>query len=327
MSTKGKPEIFVGIDVSKSRPDICIRITVFLQYCIFKKTVLKTQIEIFRFALPLDTLNYIIRLMQKTDNPTPLLMTLAFLGVMLCNPAIAAEPLKFATLEFPPHNFTQEGKVIGTSVDIVREVIQRMGHEVKIKSYPSKRGQSMAEAGKVTGFFALTKSEYRLKHYWYSTPITSIADVFFKRRDEKISWKQLADLEKYMVGATDGYNYAPVFLNAMRDGLFKTAKIASSTPEIQHLRKLVRKRIDLVICEINLCNHIINNRAPEFDKVDFIAKAIGPVRTFHVVFSKKWPESRQLRDHFDRVFKQVSSEGFIEKIYKKYNFVTGFSGL
>ncbi|MBF0588130.1 MAG: transporter substrate-binding domain-containing protein [Magnetococcales bacterium] len=230
----------------------------------------------------------------------------------------ADNPLPFATVQFPPFTYMQDGKVTGVATEIVRTVVERMGYTPQFEIYPTKRAKNMAKTGRVAGLFTITKNAERQAMFHFSRPLAVIQDVFFKNKKRAIDWTHMGDLKPYIVGATDGYNYAPVFLKALRDRVFRAEMIASHTPELQHLRKLASGRIDLAICEINVCNHIIRQWAPTLDSIDFIQRYIGPVRTFHIGFTRQWPDAEQLVKRFNQELEKFRREGGLKRIYKAF---------
>ncbi len=197
------------------------------------------------------------------------------------------------------------------------EAAIRMGYEPSIDVLPTKRAQQMTAEGSYSALFTVTKSKKREKYCLFSDPITHIADVFFKRKSDKITWARLEDIGKRIVGATDGYNYAPVFQEAVRHGQLKLDLIASKHPELQHLRKLVVNRIDVTICERSVCSYLITKHRPEFNSLDFIPKPIGPVRSFHVCFSRKWPDAELLVSQFNITLEKMRNEGTVKAILNR----------
>ncbi|MBF0371469.1 MAG: transporter substrate-binding domain-containing protein [Magnetococcales bacterium] len=249
----------------------------------------------------------------------------SLLWVLLLLPLLAipahaqeAEKLPLATVEFPPFHFEREGRVIGFITEIVEAGLRRIGYQPEIQIYPSKRGKYLAERGDLAGIFAFTINPERKKSYLFSRPLGCIRDVFFKRKKDDIAWETLSDLSPYLVGATETYNYAPVFLNAMRSGHFQSDLLINSHPELLHLRKITAGHIDLAICELSVCSHLRNENAPEFDTLDYIPKVIGPVRGFHLGFSRAWPEADTLRKRFDQAVIALKEEGVVAGIYQKY---------
>jgi polar amino acid transport system substrate-binding protein len=230
-------------------------------------------------------------------------------------------PLPLATVEFPPFHFKSNGEVTGFLTEIVTTTLQRMGYDAKINIYPSKRGKHLAESGQIAGIFAFTKSPDREKKYHFTLPLTHIRDVFFKRKSSNISWEKLEDLQPYLIGATATYNYAPVFLQAIKNDLVNSEMVVSPTPEIIHLRKLVGKRIDLAICEITLCSFIIKQNSKDFNSLDYIDKPVGPVRSFHLGISRKWPGGAKLTKQFNAALLELEKEGVTAQIYTRFGII------
>jgi len=232
----------------------------------------------------------------------------------------AAEDLPIATVQFPPFSYADEQhRIKGVGSEIINLVLKNLNYQAIISVMPTKRAQSEVSQGTYAGMYMVTHSTERAKYCLFSEPLAKIADVFFKRQSDDIKWQNLSDLNQYIVGATDGYNYANVFKKAVADGKLKIDLIASNSPELQHMKKLTKDRIDLAICERSVCSWLINKN--KFDSLDYIKKPIGPVRDFHICLSKKWPNVEKLLTRFNSELSKLKSSGEIKKIYKKYGVV------
>jgi hypothetical protein len=199
-----------------------------------------------------------------------------------------------------------------------------MGHTPTFTLMPWERAQQEGANGQYAGIFTFTKSFDRMKNFQFSAPVAKIKDVFFKRENDSIKWQKLSDLKGYDIGASAGYNYADVFLTAMNQDVLDVQMVHSETPEILHLRKLRNNRIDLAICEVRLCNFLIEKQSPTYDGIDHIERPIGPVRTFHVGFSLEWPNSEELLEEFNDELFRMAEKGEISKIFRKYTTVRRF---
>ena len=234
----------------------------------------------------------------------------------------SGNPLPMVTVEFPPFGYTgPAGKPTGAITEIVSKTVSLMGYQSNIDTLPTKRAQQMTIKGTYSALFPVTKSKERAEYCLFSEPISYFADVFFKRKTNKISWEYLDDLGNLIVGATDGYNYAPVFLEAVRQDRLKVDFIVSDTPELQHLKKLVKGRIDLAICERSVCSHLLELHEPAFSSLDYIPKPIGPLRSFHICFSRKWPDAKQLVNNFNRKMGMMRKEGRLKEILDRYGVI------
>lgn len=255
-------------------------------------------------------------MVDRTSWPAVRLL-IGFTLLLTVTGSAQADTLPFASLEFPPYNYQENGNVTGFTTEIVKRITREMGHTPAVKLLPWKRAQTAAGRGKYAGIFTFTKSIERMRNFHYTAPVVMIKDVFFKRRTDSISWNTLSDLSEYKIGAS-AYNYADVFLNAMENDTFDVQVIHAETPEILHLRKLKHNRIDLAICELRLCQFLIQQRPETLRDIDHIKRPIGPVRTFHIGISREWPQSRELVRKFNRHLKAMASDGTLQSLRRKH---------
>ncbi|WP_147819161.1 substrate-binding periplasmic protein [Salidesulfovibrio onnuriiensis] len=226
--------------------------------------------------------------------------------------------LPLAITEFPPFEYAEGKEITGTDTEIVRQVLQRMGYRPVIKSMPWSRALEEARNGIVAGLFSLTKNPERERDYYFSAPLSTVRDVFFKRRDRDIAWRTMDDLKTYRIGVSHGYQYAPEFMKAVKQGKIKVNVLSGDSLELRHLGMLKSGRVDLCICEVSACTHIIRTNRPEFDMLDFIDKNIGQERYYYLAFSRKWPGARALVKRFDAELARFAAEGGRKRIFEKY---------
>ena len=247
--------------------------------------------------------------------------------VLLFSSVTHSAELPLVTLEFPPFNYTENGKIIGASTEIIHNILIQIGHTPKFISLPWKRPQRTIETGKAAGIFTYTQNPERSEAAYYSNPISTIRDVFFKRKKDDIKWHSFSDLAGKLVGASGGFNYWKGFNKAAKDKVLTTSFVFGAAPNLRNLIMLGRGRTDVFICEISVCGYLIKKHTPDFDNLDYIDKEIGPVRSFHVGFSKKWPYSKQIRDEFNKHLDEMIASRRLQLIYEKYGITTDFSKL
>ncbi|MDE1463348.1 substrate-binding periplasmic protein [Spartinivicinus poritis] len=247
-------------------------------------------------------------------------ITIIFLCTILaCQSALTEElPLLFAN--FPPVNYVDEqGKMKGISYEIITGVVTEMGYQPNVRTLPWKRAYHTAAQGKAAILFTFTQNEQRKKEFYFTDMILPIADVFFKKKSKQIQWETLADLANYRIGYTDGYNYHSSFLRAIANKEFIARKSpALEHPELQHLKNLFNDRVDLIICEVNVCLFHLRNNPRWQAVIDYIPKAIGPIRSFHAGISKAWPNSEALLKQFKAAYQKFKKAGKRKAILTKY---------
>lgn len=241
--------------------------------------------------------------------------------------SIQARELLVGMAEFPPFKYLEAGKAVGSDTEIVQEVIRLMGHSSKIEVAPWARVQHEALAGKYDLIYSFTKTEEREKLYYFSDPINTVEDVFYKRKTDSISWNTLSDLFQYTLGVSNGYKYAPVLNEAIEQKKFKKIKVESGESEIKNLMNLASRETDIFICEVSVCQyHLLSNiKMLEIkDKIDYINKPVGEIRAFRVGFPKnlkdgsKDAQAAKLRDEFNSQLAKLPKV-FKDGVYKKYN--------
>lgn len=245
---------------------------------------------------------------------------------MTCGSFVYADerPLPIGVAEFPPFKYTSaDGKVIGSDTEIVEQVIKRMGYRPDIQMQPWTRVQQSGERGEFAAIYSFTKTPEREQLYYFSDPINTVKDVFYKKKSTPLPWATFDDLGTMHLATSAGYNYAQIFKDAVAQKKFRSVhETFGAAPELVNLRNLLLGRVDITICEVSVCQHLIKTHEPEFNEVDFAPLAIGPVRNFYVGFSKKWPEAERLNREFNEELRKLVASGQRKKIFKKYSIVT-----
>ncbi len=241
-------------------------------------------------------------------------ITLFFLLIFqMCSSLAFAERTKpsinlpISTAEFPPFKFTDQktGKIVGFDTDIITKVFYSIGIAPQISVLPFHRADIATRKGKYAAYYTFTKNADREKDYFFSDPISSVQDFIFFLKSSNISWEKYKDLLNYSLGYSAKYNYDKKFISGIKNKF----PIMNDEPEKHLLSLLTRKRFDMIICEVSVCSYLIKQNPEKFKEIDFFKKTIGPPepRPFHVGFSKKWPNSRKLRDDFNLALEKFVS--------------------
>lgn len=275
---------------------------------------------------------------MKITRPTPLLIGAALLVALshgMASSAIAQEEtasagqpeephapvLRIGTSPFPPFEYVQQDQILGVDTDLVKAVVADMGYTPKIEVIPWARVEIEARAGKMALIYSLTASPEREQHYWFTDPLSEAKDVLFKRKSDHITWQRLSDLDKYRMGISTSYNYAPAFMDWINSGDVRVSAVAHETPEVVNLRMLAHGRIDLFICDISVCSFFLRDLAqqfPELSRIDYIPKMVGETRHFHAAFSRRYPGSNRLYQAFNASLKRLTESGVKDAIKLRY---------
>lgn len=215
------------------------------------------------------------------------------------------------TSEYPPYGYVKDGEVVGEDTRIIRRVLAKMGYQANIRMLPWARAEKLVRNGQADMLYSLTFSEARDRHYYFSAPINKARDVFFKHKDRELQWQTLDDLTGLNFGLSAAYSYAPEFMDWLSGGSVRITRITPEKPELTGLRMVALGRVDLFICELSVCEYLLEeseDQFPELADVERLPGQVGPERGFRAAFSRKLPNGRELRNEFNKALKQIRTD-------------------
>ncbi len=241
-------------------------------------------------------------------------------SVLFANEHKSPNVIPISTASFPPFKFRDQdtGKIIGFDTEIITEVFKSMNITPKITMLPFIRADRKTRAGEYAAYYTFTKNVDREKYYHFSDPISSVQDLLFFKKSTNISWSRYSDLSQYKLGYSEKYNYDKKFLDAIKNKF----PVLRENNEKHLLNLLVNNRVDMIICEASVCSYLIKKNPIKFKNVVSFKKPIGvpEPRAFYIGFSKKWSESKKLRDDFNVALKKYVSKSSKPRktIFEKY---------
>lgn len=155
---------------------------------------------------------------------------------------LSAAELMIITEEFPPLNYTENGKLTGAMVDVVREITRRLGIAEEIQSMPWARGYKRLLTEPNTVLFTTARTEARESLFHWVGPLHSARIELYARKSDP---RQIDSLEAAMqVGAIATYR------DDVREQILKSlgfTNLDSSNSPHSDIRKLMSGRVDLWI--------------------------------------------------------------------------------
>lgn len=251
------------------------------------------------------------------------LITSAWLAtsvVALAADIAAPNELPMGATEWPPFEYSDvTGKPVGSDTEIIEQVIKRMGYTPKMQLQPWKRVEVTAALGDFAGIYSVVKTPEREKNFYFSEPISTSSTVFFKRKVDKIEWKTFDDLKTQHIAVGGGYAYPAVFMDALKRKAFASVKETfDSQADLANLKQLKAGLVDLVVCEVNVCNFLIKSQGNALAGLDYSPTIIGTTIPMYVAFSKKWPNAKNLTQQFNQALAHFIADGSRAKIFKAY---------
>lgn len=118
------------------------------------------------------------------------------LCLLLCVGVLAAAPVQALTLyteEYPPLNFSRDGKPAGLGVEIVKEILHRTGQHAEIEVVPWTRGYNAAQTQADTGLFVTMRTEEREKLFKWVGPVLVTVTSFYALKGSGLRIDSLED--------------------------------------------------------------------------------------------------------------------------------------
>ena len=173
----------------------------------------------------------------------PLIRRFCLLMAVCLSPCVQAEHLYLVSDEWAPYTYRSEGQPVGIDVEIITQVLQRMGHSVEFEFLPWKRCLARIEQGQADGIVDIFQRESRHPYLIYpDAPMSEVEFVLFNAVDRPHPATRLEDLAGLRIGTAGGYTYGGGFDEA------DLLREAGPTHEA-NFGKLVRGRIDLLITD------------------------------------------------------------------------------
>jgi polar amino acid transport system substrate-binding protein len=239
----------------------------------------------------------------------------SFLVFLIAPCAAEEQPLRLATLEYPPYITNTERGAQGLVVDVVNMAFSRIGQPIQIEFFPVARGQVRLLNGQADAFFSIKKTQEREQTMLFTQRALMSQDyVFFVRKDSPWrfsgSFDSLADASIGVVGAT---SYGSLFDTAVQAGVFK--KLEPVTSHETNFRKLLARRIDAVICSrlVGLYYLDLLNGLGDVD-------IRGPVveTTFSYLVFTKQRDFTALSRQFDQALDAMEHDGSLKRLINAY---------
>lgn len=112
------------------------------------------------------------------------------------------EALKLYTEEYPPITFSRDGRAAGLAVEIVEDIMKRLGTPLPIEVVPWARGYRAATTEPNVGLFATTRTPERDPLFHWVGPVASTRAYLYVRRGQGLrisSLEQAREVDQILV--------------------------------------------------------------------------------------------------------------------------------
>ncbi|MGP9802091.1 substrate-binding periplasmic protein [Rheinheimera sp. NSM] len=229
--------------------------------------------------------------------------------LLLCSPLKAqTDSLLLASSNYYPHyaaDLPQQGAVS----EIIRQAFLLQGIDISIDFMPFARAYRESRQANYIGLVAAWYDDKRAQHFYYSQPLYANQIVFFKRKDQPISYREYSDLaqQHLRLAVVQGYLHLPGLLES---GI-ATEQVATDE---QAFHMLARGRVDLVPADKLNGLYLLDEKMPQFaGSLDWMTPALE-LRPMYLLLSKQDPRSEALIQRFNTGLTELRQSGRYQQI-------------
>ena len=232
--------------------------------------------------------------------------------IHLLSHTAVGETLRLTNGEWPPY-LSKELKHYGVASHIVESAFKNVGISVKYGFFPWKRSFILAQRGKWDGSVIWSITKERKKNFYFSQPVAHDVNVFFYMKSKPFEWKKYSDLKGLIIGGTLSYYYGKEFTKNEKDG---NIYVERSVKDETGFKKLLNRRIDLFVCNLDVGYHLINNMYP-IETASLITNHAKPIveAPLSLILSKKIDKNKRLIKLFNKGLQQLKDSGNYDAYY------------
>lgn len=230
------------------------------------------------------------------------------LCLLFCGPLLAG-PLRLYTEEYPPLNFSRDGKPVGLSVEVVEELIRRTGDAASINLVPWARGLRETETKPDVGLFVTMRTEPREQRFQWVGPLLVSVTSFYGLRDSGLridSLHQAAEAGLIVV-PRDWYSYE-ILRNA---GLSNVQGVVGPQQMMQMLR---RGRAKLIVAENTSLPGLLSLAQMRMEEVEPLHRFLDSYG--YIAFSSQTDPALVAR--WQQALDGMRADGSFERIYRRW---------
>jgi polar amino acid transport system substrate-binding protein len=251
-------------------------------------------------------------------HPIQSCFSVVVLAVAFTSQAVAADRIRFVTLEFAPFVYGENQQVTGPGRDIIDAVCARAKIECSYDIYPWRRAQELMKTGDADGMMVIGRNKKREAWIRFSPPHFRTEYGVFVRADNAMNYTDISQLEGNRIGVFAPSNTA-VQLAAIRDemvaGGMTPVEIDERPDDSSGFRKLAAGRIDAVYSNRDRGRQIL-----QAEGLTSGVRYAGGHKAIHYYagFARSFP-NQALVDRFDAAWRELFHRGEAQKIIQSYS--------
>jgi methyl-accepting chemotaxis protein len=257
-----------------------------------------------------NNLKTIQDIIEKLEDESSIL----FRRVVDSNTGSKSSIVVLSTEDFVPYTIynKETDSFTGIDIDILKEIYEKKGYRIITKNVTFQSALRLIKRGYADIIPTLIKNSKRAEFMDFSDLYRDAnKDVFVSSAGSNVKINSKEDLEKYTIGLIQGYTYTKILMDNSR--IKKDACVSNGILS----EKLQRGQIDAIIMN----DSEVEDFVKEFNLKDKIF-----VQNYTIMDNElgrrmaftKARDMKKLIDIFNEGIKEISSNGNLDKIYKKY---------
>jgi len=232
-----------------------------------------------------------------------------------CASLARAETLKVLTEEFPPYNYTENGKITGFSTEVVRAALQAAKLDGDFQSLPWARAYETAQATDNVLIYSIGRTPQREKLFKWVGVIAPTHYYLFSLPQRRLKFDRLEQAMDFQV-ATVNEDVGEQFLVAK--GFAKGKNLQSSIKYELNYEKLKRGRVDLWIMTELVAVYLARQAGDDPAKSLARSYAISDLGSegYYMAFSHNTPNA--LVERLGKGLATIKSNGTYDALKKKW---------
>lgn len=226
-----------------------------------------------------------------------------------------ARTLRLVTLEYPPYEYTEDGKLKGLAVEVIKRTFKEMKQPITIEVLPWARAMRYIKDGTRDAVFTAFKNPQRERFADFSNQVLMQQAVsLFVRKDSQIEYDgDLKKLNQYSLGVVRKISYGLILDSAIKDNSFR--RVEEANEGTQNFGLLLNQRVDMVASTKFGGYHILR-KLKRKDDVKELPVSIQNLPSY-IAFSKV-RNLTKVRDEFDSALSNLKANGEYQKIIDDY---------
>lgn len=193
-----------------------------------------------------------------------------------------AQTFHVYTEQLPPFNYIQEGKVIGESTKLLKQLLEKSGHKIadnKIHIGSWARGYNEALNTPHTILYSMARTKERESLFKWVGPINKLTIGLIAKKEKKIEISKPSDLCNYKIAAMHDTAAEMLLLELGMESL-RLERFSNPTSQ---LKKLQENRVDAMAFGIETMYTMLKNAGlnPETYEVVYTLKESDLYFAFH----------------------------------------------